>query len=146
MKTTYELLTKVQMTLCWNKSLFYFPWNCSAFNKEDWDLFCLVDQNTVWPKGGTFYPRSKTDWTLPHSWLSYHKISVADVSFFDSNFWTNCPIWMKYPSLKSYYVFFSNIMRLNIFSCDMCILKSVVFHRFHEKYVMWHHSIPFDVT
>lgn len=115
MKTTYELLTKVQMTLCWNMSLFYFPWNFSAFNKEDWSLFCLVDRNTVWPKGGTFYPRSKTDWTLPHSWLSYHKISVADVSFFDSNFWTNCPIWMKYPSLKSYYVFFLNIMRFNIF-------------------------------
>ena len=40
---------------------------------------------------------------------------------------------------------FSNIIRFNTFHV-IFLLTSAVFNRFQEKYVMWHHSIPFDIT
>ena len=38
---------------------------------------------------------------------------------------------------------FSNLMRLTTFHV-IFVVMSVVFHRFREKYVMWHHSTPFN--
>ena len=49
----------------------------------------------------------------------------------------NCSLENNYVIVCKYYAF-------EHLSCD--IFGDVIFYRFQEKYLMWHHSIPFDVT
>ena len=62
--------------------------------------------------------------------------------FSGSNIWSSCLIWMKNPSLESYdIVIFKHyaLGQLYVF-----LLMSAVFYRFQEKYLIWHHSTPFN--
>ena len=84
-------------------------------------------------------------WGICRVWLKF----LDDVSFFVSQFsniWISEPLvrfgWIT-PHWKAIMLLVSYTMHLVIFIYFL-LLRSAVFHRFQEKYVMWHHSTTFN--